>query len=69
MSDTTTTRLIRKPEVMALTARSSASIYRGIRQNTFPKPVKLGEHTVAWIASEVHQWVADRIAERDGESA
>jgi prophage regulatory protein len=32
---------------------SKSAIYARIAQGTFPKPVSLGGHSVAWIESEV----------------
>ena len=30
-----------------------------------PRPIKIGEHAIAWLRVEVEKWLADRIAERD----
>jgi prophage regulatory protein len=35
-------------------------------EGTFPKPVKLGARAVAWVESEVEEWILARIEERDG---
>jgi prophage regulatory protein len=35
------------------------------KAGSFPKRVQLGQCRVAWIYSEVCEWVADRIARRD----
>jgi prophage regulatory protein len=43
--------------------------HRLIRQGRFPRPVKVGENKNAWLASEIHDWIAARIAERDAERA
>ncbi|AOX99920.1 AlpA family transcriptional regulator [Jeongeupia sp. USM3] len=48
---------------------SRSSIYAAIAAGTFPKPVRLGGNSVAWLQSEVSAWVAERIAERDQEVA
>ena len=34
----------------------------------FPKRVRLGQCRVAWLLSEVEQWITDRLVERDGSS-
>jgi prophage regulatory protein len=31
----------------------------------FPRPVKIGLRSVAWVESEVDDWVKSRIAARD----
>ncbi|AOY01604.1 AlpA family transcriptional regulator [Jeongeupia sp. USM3] len=46
---------------------SRSSIYAAIAAGTFPKPVRLGGNSVAWLQSEVSAWVSERIAERDQE--
>ncbi|WP_432432263.1 helix-turn-helix transcriptional regulator [Granulicella aggregans] len=51
----------RLPEVKAVTGLSKSSLYELIRANNFPSPVHLGARTVAWVASEVKQWAAERI--------
>ncbi len=61
--------LLRLPEVKARTGLSRSEIYRRVALGTFPAPVKLGEHASAWVASEVDQFIADRIAARDAKAA
>jgi prophage regulatory protein len=36
---------------------SRASIYRKIRDKTFPAPVKLGENKIAWLSTEIDAWI------------
>ncbi len=38
------------------------------KQGKFPKRVRLGPNRVGWVESEILQWLADRIAERDGDN-
>lgn len=62
-------RLLRLPEVREKTGKSTSSIYDAIAAGTFPRPVKVGPRTAAWIEAEVDYWIADRIRERDEDSA
>ncbi len=55
--------LIRRKEVERLTSLSRSRIYTLIKQNAFPKPISLGSMSVAWIESEIHEWIATRITE------
>lgn len=48
-------------EVKNITGLSGSSIYRMAARGTFPKPIKLGERSSGWLASEVEQWLQDRI--------
>jgi len=59
-------RLIRLPEVIRQTGLARSSIYDGIRDSKFPRPVPLCGRNVAWVSTEVAQWIADRIAARGG---
>ena len=56
-------QLLRLPGVMNTTGLNESAIYRKVAAGTFPKPIKLSERSTGWIASEVNQWVDDRIAE------
>ena len=56
-------RLIRRKEVQAKTGLGASSIYAMMQQGTFPKAVNISERRVAWIESEVDQWIANRIAQ------
>ncbi|EFN5880662.1 TPA: AlpA family transcriptional regulator [Escherichia coli] len=55
------TRLIRLPEVMNRTGYGKAWIYRLINEGFFPKPIKIGARAIAFIESEVDEWIASAI--------
>lgn len=55
------TRLIKLPEVLALTALSETEVYRRLAAGDFPKQIKLGARAVAWVESEINEWVANTI--------
>jgi len=57
--------LIRLPEVQRRTGYSKAWIYRLISQNRFPLAVKIGSRAIAFVESEVEEWISQRIEERD----
>ncbi|MER9217822.1 AlpA family phage regulatory protein [Mesorhizobium sp. M0644] len=48
-----------------LTSLSRTAINRWRSLGMFPSAVALGEKRIAFVRSEVEQWVRDRIAERD----
>jgi prophage regulatory protein len=60
--------LERLPSVKARTGLSRSEIYRRVALGRFPAPVKLGERASAWNTAEINQWIAARIAARDGEA-
>lgn len=55
-------RLIRRKEVQAKTGLGASSIYAMMQQGMFPKAVNISERRVAWIESDVDQWINERIA-------
>ncbi len=58
-------RLIREPQVVAVTGYSRASIRRLAKLGQFPAPVKLGigqGGAIAWRENEVLDWVNSRTA-------
>ena len=59
-------KVIKLNEVKHLTTLSTASIYRQIKDNSFPKQIKLGERSSAWFYEEIMQWLEDKRIERDG---
>ncbi|HCE2683185.1 TPA: AlpA family transcriptional regulator [Vibrio parahaemolyticus] len=56
-------RFLKLKEVMEKTALSRSAIYRKMSEDTFPKSVNLGDRAVAWIESEVDEWM-DSIIDR-----
>ena len=54
-------RLIRRKEVQAKTGLGASSIYAMMKQGKFPKAITLSERRVAWLESDVDQWITDRI--------
>jgi predicted DNA-binding transcriptional regulator AlpA len=48
---------------------SRASIYRKIRNGTFPRPIKLGENKIAWLDHEIDAWIAALATARNSEAA
>lgn len=59
-----TIKLIRLKEVIQMTGLSRSSIYNYIDKNRFPEQVSLGCRAVAWVESEVHDWIVQRVSER-----
>ena len=61
------TRLIRIREVIRLTGISKSYIYQLVSQGKFPKPVTLvpGGKSVAWLESEVLDFIVSRVQARD----
>ncbi|MBJ9902877.1 helix-turn-helix transcriptional regulator [Acinetobacter bereziniae] len=63
-------QIINIKEVIQFTSISRAKIYEMINVSskyydpTFPKPVRLSETRIGWVALEVHQWIEGKIQSR-----
>lgn len=53
-------RLLRRTEVTTRTGLGRTSIYRGIANGSFPKPVQIGPRSVAWREQDVSAWIESR---------
>ncbi|MCK0552600.1 AlpA family transcriptional regulator [Pantoea ananatis] len=60
---------IRLAEVQRRTGYSKAWIYRLLKERRFPKSVKIGTRAIAFVESEVDEWIEQRIAESRVNSA
>lgn len=54
------TRLIRIKEVQHRVGLGRSTIYRWMAQGKFPRPVRLGNYSVAWEEGAVENWIANR---------
>lgn len=54
-------RLLRLKEVIRRTGKSRSSIYA---DPSFPKSVKIGTRSVAWVEQEVEDWIQERLRRR-----
>lgn len=55
-------RFIRRKAVQSKTGLGASSIYALMKRGKFPKAITLSERRVAWLESDVDQWIAERIA-------
>ncbi|WP_119335144.1 helix-turn-helix transcriptional regulator [Hydrogenophilus thermoluteolus] len=55
-----TNRILRLPEVIAITKISRPTIYRWAREGLFPAPLKLGPRAIGWRADEIDAWLESR---------
>lgn len=62
---TTVKRFLRLNTVKAITGLSRSTIYEMMNKGLFPQKVSLGANSVAWVSSEIEQWIDDRISQRD----
>jgi prophage regulatory protein len=55
-------RILRLPEVCAVTGLGRSFIYQLQSAGSFPQRVKLGARAVGWLEDEVQRWLTDKVA-------
>ena len=50
-------RIIRMSTVLDRTGLSRSTLYRKLAEGSFPRSVKLGEHSAGWHESAVNEWI------------
>lgn len=58
-------RLITRTELLAIVPYTPQHILRLEKRGLFPRRIQVGPNRVAWLLSEIEEWVAARIFERD----
>lgn len=63
-------RLIRRDEVERRTGLSRSAIYhRNLHDPDWPKPIRIGPNTVAWLESSVSAWIQRQVEAARSEAA
>ena len=58
-------KFIRLTQVQEIVPYSASQIWRLEKKGTFPSRVRLGENRVAWLTSEINEWVQVRLNARN----
>ncbi|MEI8170860.1 MAG: AlpA family transcriptional regulator [Rhodoferax sp.] len=53
--------LIRLPQVEIKTGLKKSTIYAGVKDKTFPSPVRLSARAVAWREENIDSWINARV--------
>jgi prophage regulatory protein len=48
--------LVKLQQVRVESQKSTSTIYRDIRNGTFPAPIKIGPRAVAWTRDSIEAW-------------
>lgn len=56
-----TIRLIRLKEVLRICGMSRSTLYNNIKEQQFPEPIRISARSVAWLQSEVLEWIELRV--------
>ena len=54
-------RLIRLPEVLTRVGICKTVIYDRMKRGSFPHSVKLGPRSVAWMESDIDDWIKNQV--------
>lgn len=65
MLATTGIRLIMMKKLLERVPYSKVHIYRLMEQGKFPRAVPVGAQRVAWVETEIDDWIAKRLISRD----
>lgn len=63
--DGTMARFLRRPEVQKITGLPTSSLYNLMKLGRFPRGIRIGPRTVAWLDDEVKAWLEQCLAERN----
>ncbi|MCR9910316.1 AlpA family transcriptional regulator [Vibrio campbellii] len=58
-------RFLRLKDVKEKTGLSKSAIYSKVKEGEFPMNVSIGSRTVAWLESDINEWLERRIRARD----
>jgi len=57
-------RILRRSEVEAKTGFKRSHIYNLMKEDKFPKAIRLGIRAIGWDSTEIEQWIAERLQQR-----
>ena len=52
-------KILRMPAIISYTGLSRSTIYRKIKEGTFPAQVRISDHCSGWRASTIERWIKD----------
>ncbi|WP_089394510.1 helix-turn-helix transcriptional regulator [Pseudomonas delhiensis] len=59
-------RFMRLDEVLHTTGLGKNTLYRRVREGSFPKQVRIGPNSVAWRQSDITEWMSDPAGYSEG---
>ena len=58
-------KILRLKDVMERTGLSRATIYKLIKENSFPAQINITERCVGWSEDDIHDWVLQKLEKSD----
>ena len=59
-------KLIRAREVLKICPLSKSGLHLAVKTGRFPQPVHISERSIAFVESEVREWLQARMEQRKG---
>ncbi|EAS1759766.1 AlpA family transcriptional regulator [Salmonella enterica] len=57
-------RLLRLSQVLDKTGLKRSQVYTYMKTGDFPKSIKIGPSSVAWLESEIEEWINQKLNNR-----
>ena len=54
--------ILRLPTLKTRVGLSRSTIYQGVADGSFPRPISLGARAVGWLESDIDEWISRKIA-------
>lgn len=58
------TRLLRKKKVLERVPYSDTTLWRRVKDGSFPAPIRISANAVAWRESDIERWIAEKAERR-----
>jgi prophage regulatory protein len=58
-------RVLRLAALLAVLDISAPTLWRRVKDKSFPQPISLGGRSIGWLQSEVNAWIKARAGLRD----
>jgi prophage regulatory protein len=62
-------KILRMRTVLERTGLSRSTLYRKMRNGTFPNQVQISEHCCGWRESAINRWIADPVSYKEEHAA
>lgn len=50
-------KILRAPDVLNIVALSRTTLWRKVRNGSFPAPLQLGTNSIGWLESTINEWM------------
>ena len=58
-------RILRSAALLSVLDISAPTLWRRVKDKSFPQPISLGGRSIGWLQSEVNEWINARAGLRD----